>query len=68
MSRSPLPERYEGTFEKGELVYGTITKSNGKKYIGSFKNGKLHGKGKEIDKRGFKYEGQYIDGNLQEGT
>lgn len=57
---------YEGEFKKGFLRKGSIynLKTELKAYEGTFKNGKLHGKGKEyLDKDSYD-EGTYKDGKL----
>ena len=42
--------------------YGTYTWTNGDKYVGEFKNGKIHGQGTHTWADGKKYDGEFIDG------
>jgi len=62
---------FTGTFDEDYgIVDGVGTKvKNGKKYVGEFRNGKMHGTGK-LGKEGVAfYEGDFIDGMRQgEGT
>ena len=41
---------------------GTLTWSDGRKYVGEWKDGKKHGQGTENDPSGHKYVGEYKDG------
>lgn len=49
---------FEGFFEKGEKVSGTLTKKD-LVYTGQFENDQAHGKGKIIYKDGSSYEGDF---------
>lgn len=42
---------------------GTLTSTNGVYYSGSFKNGKKHGYGVEVDDSGYSYCGDWVDGH-----
>ena len=59
-------EYYEGEFKKGFLIKGTIynLRRQLKEYEGTFKNGKLHGKGKEYSDKDSYDEGTFKDGKL----
>ena len=56
---------YEGSYSEGKfsglgLIYNNV---NGRyRYVGSFKNGKKHGQGKEDYVSGGNYEGFFRDG------
>ena len=52
-------ECIEGDCRNGQ---GTETWSNGTKYVGEFKNGKLHGQGTITWVSGDKYVGEHKDG------
>ena len=43
---------------------GTFTWTDGKKYIGSYSDGKKHGKGKLILPDGQEYFGHWVDGKV----
>ena len=54
---------YEGEFEDGKLSgYGIYNWGNNRKYIGTWKKGKMEGKGKLMYNDGTYYEGEFIDG------
>ena len=53
----------EGVYEKGNLINGEISSSNGAKYVGAIKDNKYHGHGKLINAHGdIKFEGEYVEG------
>ena len=43
--------------------WGTYTDANGDKYVGEWKDGKVHGQGTTIYANGHKYVGEFKDGN-----
>ena len=43
-------------------VFGSMTYSNGGKYVGSFKNGKRHGLGSFVFPNGDRFRGYYVNG------
>ena len=60
-------EYYEGEFKKGFLVKGSMynLRTQLKEYEGTFKNGKLHGKGREYSDEDSYDEGTFKDGKLK---
>ncbi len=55
---------YEGSFVCGEATNGTLSWSDGTRYIGDLKEWKMHGRGKYIGANGAVYEGTFVEGNL----
>lgn len=51
-----------GTYEKNNLVNGTMLLTNGFKYEGSFLNDEFSGKGKAISPEGEVYDGDWLKG------
>ncbi len=62
-------ESFDGTFENNEPVEGIMTKtlSNGYKYSGGWKEGKMNGKGTLIINETTTYEGNFIN-NVMQGS
>jgi hypothetical protein len=60
----------EGVWTNGKLNgKGTLTSSNGDKYVGEYKDGKKDGKGTETYSNGNKYVGEYRNGTMHgQGT
>lgn len=54
--------RYEGLWERGGQVSGVYTWPNGMKYLGSWKNNKRDGLGREARDDGTEYCGEFIRG------
>ena len=48
--------------------YGTYALSNGRMYVGEFRNGTSNGQGTVTEPNGTKYVGEYKDGYLTQGT
>lgn len=48
------------------IFVGILTKANGKKYVGEFKNGSRNGKGVFTFPDGSRYEGDFKVGNFME--
>jgi hypothetical protein len=44
--------------------FGTATYANGNKYVGGWKDGRLHGQGTETHADGLKYVGEFKNGKL----
>lgn len=55
---------FEGKYENNKKVSGVSVYNNGDKYDGSYKDGKLHGKGVYIFANGNKDEGNFKNGKL----
>lgn len=53
--------------EQKKVEIGTLSLQDGSKYEGQLKNGQMHGWGKLTNFIGFTYEGEFIDGCLNEG-
>ena len=61
---------YEGEFDRGELVHGTVTKQEKQKtytYTGYFQDYLYQGKG-EVVRDGIRYKGEFDQGKLVYGT
>ncbi len=54
-------DKYNGDFEKGQIISGTLTYKNGDKYEGNFKNWKFDGKGKVTYLNGY-YISNFVNG------
>ena len=52
-----------GTLQ-AQTTYGTKTYSDGSKYVGEYKDNKMHGKGTITSYDGQKMKGVWIDGEL----
>lgn len=59
--------RYEGTFHKNDLAYGTMYLPNGDRYVGSLENFLPNGRGVCYFTNGNKYVGEW-DNGIKEGT
>jgi hypothetical protein len=60
---------YEGEWKDGKRNgQGTLTYSDGRKFIGEFKDGLLNGQGTETNSSGYKFEGVWKDGYIWEGV
>lgn len=55
---------FEGNFEKGHLIKGTVFYGDGQSYSGSFKNNKWNGKGFLRKKDGSFYKGNFNNGEI----
>ena len=67
--QSNLPACQGSDKAKWKNCFGTYTTPKGTKYVGSFKDGKEHGKGTDAYANGDKYVGEFKDGiNHGQGT
>ena len=61
--------KFEGEHKNGEPNgQGTVTYSNGKKYVGGWKDGKINGQGTYTWSDGKKYVGEWKKGNYWNGN
>ena len=81
LAQSSLPECEGADYNKRTNCHGTMTWSDGGKYVGEFKNRKLHGQGTHTRPDGYKYVGEfknnqrhgqgtatYADGRIEKGN
>ena len=59
---SSLPNCPSNYSEKWDNCFGTFTSSSGDKYVGEYKDDKIHGQGTNTWANGDKYVGEYKDG------
>lgn len=59
---------WQGRFEQGELVEGTVSYAEGGSYQGEFRDFAPHGQGLWVTEGGQHYEGRFENGELLEGS
>ena len=59
---------WQGRFEQGELIEGTVSYESGGSYQGKFRDFAPHGQGIWVTEDGAHYEGRFEDGELLKGT
>ncbi len=60
--------RYQGTFEQGDLLKGSVAWLDDNTYQGEFLHFQPHGQGTWYTASGEEFEGRFVDGYLEEGT
>ena len=60
-------DHWDGLWVNGTITYGKLTKRNGIKYIGDFKDTKPSGKGTILWPNEYKFEGYHKNFDLEEG-